>query len=77
MRDLALRPRDVMGAFGNTPQALLTVFELGSGSTLQDVAREAGISIHTARSQLKAVFDKTGTTRQADLVRLLVAANAL
>jgi DNA-binding CsgD family transcriptional regulator len=101
---LALRPRDVMGAFGRSPQALLTIYEPGaateidpfllsttfdltpaearvaarltSGLTLEATAKEFKVSITTVRSQLKAVFEKTGTNRQADLVRLLLAASA-
>jgi DNA-binding CsgD family transcriptional regulator/PAS domain-containing protein len=101
---LALRPRDVMGAFGSAPQALLTIYEpgaskdidpfllsttfdltpaearvaahLASGFPLDEIAHKLNVSITTVRSQLRAVFDKTGTNRQADLVRLLLAASA-
>ncbi len=101
---LALRPKDVMGAFGRSPQALLTIYEpgvgtdvdsfllsttfdltpaearvaarLASGLTLEEMARESKVSITTVRSHLQSVFEKTGTNRQADLVRLLLAASA-
>ena len=43
------------------------------GETLAEAAHRSGISIATARTQLAAVFQKTGTTRQAELVRLLIA----
>jgi len=32
-----------------------------------------GVSLHTVRSQLKQLFEKTGTNRQAALVLLLVS----
>lgn len=49
---------------------------LCSGQTLDDAAHERGTSIHTTRSQLKSIFNKTGTKRQTDLVSLLLASPA-
>lgn len=37
-----------------------------------EVARALFVEESTVRSQLKALFDKTGTHRQADLVKLLM-----
>ena len=45
---------------------------LAQGSTLAEAAAALGISIHTARTHLKRVFRKTGTNRQAELVRLML-----
>ncbi|MEO5341551.1 MAG: response regulator [Magnetococcus sp. MYC-9] len=45
--------------------------ELVSGRTLEAVTIAKGCSLNTVRNQLKAVFAKTGTSRQADLIRLL------
>lgn len=42
------------------------------GSTLAGYARGRGISLHTVRAQLKIVFQKTGTHRQAELVSLIL-----
>jgi DNA-binding CsgD family transcriptional regulator len=39
---------------------------------LQAAADRLGISLATARTHLAHVFDKTGTRRQAELVRLLL-----
>ena len=56
----------------------LTVAELalaraiGRGSTLALHAKERGISLHTVRSQLKSIFQKTNTHRQAELVSLVL-----
>jgi DNA-binding CsgD family transcriptional regulator len=49
---------------------------LCGGKSVDEVAAERGTSIHTARSQLKSIFGKTGTRRQADLVSLLLASPA-
>ena len=44
---------------------------LTSGEALKDAANHLGISKHTARVQLKAVFAKMNVHRQAELVALL------
>lgn len=41
------------------------------GWTLRDQADARGVKISTERSHLKSLMQKTGTHRQADLVRLL------
>ena len=46
---------------------------LMQGQRLRDAAEQAGLTYETARWYLKSTFQKTGTTRQADLVRLLLS----
>lgn len=46
------------------------------GKTLDEAAEARGTTVHTVRSQLKSIFVKTGTKRQADLVSLLLASPA-
>jgi DNA-binding CsgD family transcriptional regulator len=46
------------------------VAQLIAGRELASAAERLDISIHTARSQIKSVFAKTGTHRQAELVAL-------
>lgn len=50
---------------------------LVSGLSVQEIAREFGVGVTTVRSQLKALFEKTGTRRQAELVRLLLLATEI
>lgn len=45
---------------------------LADGSNLEEAAKTLSVSIQTVRSQLKSVFAKTGVTRQAELVSLLL-----
>jgi DNA-binding CsgD family transcriptional regulator len=46
--------------------------EMLEGGSLSDVAERLGITRNTANTHLKRVFEKTGTRRQSDLVRLLL-----
>lgn len=45
--------------------------QLASGEPLETVAERLGIAKETSRSQLKSIFAKTGTHRQAALVAML------
>lgn len=58
--------------FGFTPAEAALAMQLAKGLSLADASTELSISQHTARAQLKAIFSKTGVTRQAELVRLVV-----
>jgi DNA-binding CsgD family transcriptional regulator len=57
-------------ALGLTPAEARLTARLCHGEDLATAAYSLRISIHTARSQLKSVFAKTGTSRQAELVAL-------
>jgi DNA-binding CsgD family transcriptional regulator len=45
---------------------------LARGLSLAEVSEAQNISQHTARAQLKSIFSKTGVSRQAELVRLIL-----
>lgn len=45
--------------------------DLAEGLTIEECARRRDTSPHTARTQLKSIFAKTGTRRQAELVALV------
>ncbi len=55
-----------------TPSEERLALELAAGATLAQAARQLGIRLSTARSVLGSVFEKTGTHRQASLVRLVL-----
>ena len=40
------------------------------GRRAEEIAERRMVSMPTVRTQIRAVFDKTGTTRQRELVRL-------
>ncbi|MBP9034470.1 MAG: helix-turn-helix transcriptional regulator [Pseudomonadales bacterium] len=52
-------------------------WRLANGETLEEIATAEGSSRETVRSQLKRIFAKTGTSRQAELVRLILIGPAL
>ena len=55
-----------------TPAEIQVALGIVEGRTLAAIAKMRGVAISTARGQLKSIFVKTGTHRQAELVALLV-----
>jgi DNA-binding CsgD family transcriptional regulator len=60
-----------MEAFGLSRAETRVATEVTDGKSTEDVALTLGISRETVRTQLKAVFSKTGARRQSELVALL------
>lgn len=54
-----------------TATEIRLVFHLAYGGTIAGYAELFGVSVGTARSQLKSIFAKTGVNRQAALVALI------
>jgi DNA-binding CsgD family transcriptional regulator len=48
---------------------------LFAGDTPREAAVRLGVSFYTVRGHLVRIFEKTGTSRQAELIRLLAAAD--
>ena len=65
--ELALQQR-----YGLTRAESRMVTCLMTGATVSGAAAQLGISLNTARTHLKHAMAKTGVSRQADLVRLLL-----
>jgi DNA-binding CsgD family transcriptional regulator len=65
------KPAVLERLFGLTGVEARLAIRIGRGDTPADVAQETGVSMATVRSQLAAVFAKTQTSRQAELVALL------
>lgn len=76
IHDPALRsaPRaDILRAlFHLTPAETALAQLLAEGLTLDEAGVQLGITRNTAKSRLRAIFEKTGTQRQASLVRVLL-----
>jgi DNA-binding CsgD family transcriptional regulator len=65
---------EVLGAmYSLTHSEAELVRLLATGMSLEEAAEGRGVSVNTARSHLKHVFAKTGTSRQGELVRLVLS----
>lgn len=64
-------PELLQQAFSLTRKEGAVAIQLMCGDTLQGIAKQTGIGIGTIRAQTKAIFAKTETKRQAELVGLL------
>lgn len=59
--------------FGTTPAETRLIQQLITGRALDEAAQNLGISINTAKTQLKSVFEKVGVKRQSELVHAVYA----
>jgi DNA-binding CsgD family transcriptional regulator len=59
--------------YGLTSAEAAIVHGLIGGKSLEEVAAKRSVKVSTARSQLSEVFSKTGTRRQPELIRLVLA----
>jgi DNA-binding CsgD family transcriptional regulator len=65
-------PEAIRAFFGLTEAEAELAAALAAGRTLKGAAADLGRATETCRSQLKSAFQKTGTSRQADLIRLVL-----
>ena len=57
--------------FDLTPTEATLLTALSEGRTLREYCNDHRVSYNTARTHLRAVFAKTGSSKQSDLVRLM------
>jgi DNA-binding CsgD family transcriptional regulator len=62
--------------FGLSPSQSRLVAALVAGESMADYAESAGVSINTAKTQMRRIFLKMGVKRQSELVRA-IASNPL
>jgi DNA-binding CsgD family transcriptional regulator len=63
---------DVARIFGLTKTEAKLTLAIVNGMTATEYSEQHGVSINTAYSQIKDVLAKTGTRRQAELVKLVL-----
>ena len=75
-RTTEMDPAQICQLYGLSRAEARVVALLASGYRLDLVAETLGVTYDTVRKHLKQVFSKTGTDRQAELVRLMVTGPA-
>lgn len=71
-----LEPETVRELFGLTTAEARLAVALAQGISLVEAARRLGITHNTAKTQLRAIFAKTGARRQSQLVGILASTGA-
>ena len=59
-------------AFDLTPAECRVACHIAEGRTPKEIANQIGVQHDTVRKQLQAIYQKTATNRQVDLIRLLL-----
>lgn len=72
-RDIAVRQRALSDLYHLTQAEARLANALVHGERLSEYADRMRLSINTVKTHLKNLFDKTGASRQSELIRLLVA----
>lgn len=63
--------RQLMDLFGLSAAEARLARALCHGDSLEDYAADHGLKLPTVKTQLRSIFSKTGTERQASLIRLI------
>ena len=69
-------PRRLEALFALTLAEARAALQVLHGGSLADMASRLGVSANTLKTQLQAVYQKTDTHNQAELIRLLVSVGA-
>ncbi len=69
-------PEVLENLFSLTPAEAAVASLLAEGLSVEESAAALGISVHTARAHLRAIFSKTGVSRQTELVLLILGSAA-
>jgi DNA-binding CsgD family transcriptional regulator len=70
-KQIRVLPELLEHLYGLTRREAAVAAKLADGKSVEDLAHELGISYETARTHLRRIFDKTGTSRQSELVSRL------
>lgn len=62
--------------YGFTPAESAMACQLLQGRNLEETTRHLNVSVNTAKTHLKRILQKTDTSRQSDLIRLLLSGPA-
>lgn len=70
---IEVRPELLIRIWGLTGAEARVAAALAAGLAPAEIAVRHGVSDATVRTQLRAIFDKTGTHRQSELIRVLAS----
>ncbi|MGJ7581614.1 helix-turn-helix transcriptional regulator [Variovorax sp. RHLX14] len=62
----------ISARYGITPAEGRVLLALSQGQTAATISRQANVSLHTVRKQIAILMEKTGCSRQLDLVLLVL-----
>ncbi len=74
---LNLAGKALQALFGLTPAEATFASALANGKSVEEIATSVGVTLNTARTHVKSVLAKTGTSRQSQLVGLLLRSVAV
>jgi PAS domain S-box-containing protein len=72
-RRISVSTEALIDLYDLTPAEARVVSQLAKGKDLQQIAADYGLSISTLRNQLRQAFRKTGTSRQPELISLVLS----
>lgn len=72
--DVSLPEKWLRDLYGLTRAEAAVALALFEGITAAETAERLGVSLHTVRNQLRSIFEKTGVSRQAELIVQLARA---
>ena len=75
-RTVAFEPMRIARLYGLSRAEARVAALLARGLRLEEIGEQLGIAYETVRKHLKQIFTKTGVSRQAELVRMLVTGPA-
>lgn len=72
MLEIGVKLPPLARRFGLTGAEADVLNELSSGASAKEVAERRKVQVSTVRTQIRGLLEKTGSRRQANLVRLLL-----
>lgn len=69
-------PAALKELFGLSPTEARLAHELATGLDVKEAAAALGVTVNTARTYLRTIFQKTNVNRQSELIRLLTSSVA-
>ncbi|MBL8291281.1 MAG: helix-turn-helix transcriptional regulator [Bryobacterales bacterium] len=70
-RNLPVLPALLEYFYGLTRREAAVAAKLADGVAVEELAKQLGIRYETARTHLRRIYEKTGTSRQSELVSLV------